>query len=113
MLLEFLSALGVVFLFLLIFLICTVLLCRLLASGEKDVFFTVIPGFENDERLAQKVFAVYVQTNLLAVCKRSRLIVLDLGVREKIKRECSEILGGDEVLFLTKEDLGELVDVGC
>ena len=113
MLLEFLSALGVVFLFLLIFLICTVLLCRLLASGEKDVFFTVIPGLENDEHLAQKVFAVYVQTNLLAVCKRSRLIVLDLGVREKIKRECSEILGGDEVLFLTKEDLGELVDVGC
>ena len=113
MLLEFLSALGVVFLFLLIFLICTVLLCRLLASGEKDVFFTVIPGFENDERLAQKVFTAYIQTNLLAVCKRSRLIVLDLGVREKIKRECSEILGGDEVLFLTKEDLGELVDVGC
>lgn len=113
MLLEFLSALGVVFLFLLIFLICTVLLCRLLASGEKDVFFTVIPGLENDEHLAQKVFAVYVQTNLLAVCKRSRLIVLDLGVREEIKRECSEILGGHEVLFLTKEDLGELVDVGC
>ena len=82
MLLEFLSALGVVFLFLLIFLICTVLLCRLLASGEKDVFFTVIPGFENDERLAQKVFTAYIQTNLLAVCKRSRLIVLDLGVSE-------------------------------
>ena len=113
MLLEFLSALGVVFLFLLIFMICTVLLCRLLASGGKDGFFTVVPGLENDEHLAQKVFAVYVQTNLLAVCKRSRLIVLDLGVREKIKRECSEILGGDEVLFLTKEDLGELVDVGC
>lgn len=108
MLLEFLSALGVVFLFLLIFLICTVLLCRLLSSDGKDGYYTVIPGFENDERLAQKVFAVYIQTNLLALCKRSRLIVLDLGVSEEIKRECSEILGGHEVLFLTKEDLSEL-----
>ncbi|MGN1444118.1 MAG: hypothetical protein ACI4XE_09755 [Acutalibacteraceae bacterium] len=109
---ELLSAFGTVFLFLSAFLICTVILCRLIVSDAKDCFYTVIPGFENDERLAQKVFAVYVQTNLLAICKRSRLIVLDFGVSEDIKRECSEILGGHEVLFLSKEDLGELVGGG-
>ena len=112
MLLDILSALGTVFLFLSAFFICTVLLCRLVASDGKDCFYTVIPGFENDERLAQKVFAAYVQTNLLAVSKESRLIVLDFGVREEMKRECAEILGEHEVLFLSKEDFGELIDGG-
>lgn len=111
-LLDLLSALGTVFLFLSAFLVGTVLLCRLVASDGKDDFYTVIPGFENDKRLAQKVFAAYVQTNLLAVCKRSRLVVLDFGISEEIKRECSEILGGHEVLFLKKEDLGDIVDCG-
>ena len=107
MLWEFLSALGAVLLLILAFRLCIAGLCRLIASDGKNGFYTVIPGFENDEHLAQKVFAAYVQTNLLTVCKRSSLIVLDFGVSEKMKRECSEILGGHEVLFLKKEDFGE------
>lgn len=110
MLWEVLSALGVVFLFLLLLLFFTFILCRLMASDGNERFYTVIPGYENDARLAQKVFAVYVQTNLLAACKRSRLIVLDFGVSEQMKRECTELLGGQEVLFLTKEAFGEIVD---
>lgn len=112
MLLEILSALGVVFLFISAFFVCTVILCRLILPGEKNSYYTVIPGYENDERLAQKVFSAYIQTNFFTLLDRNTVVVLDYGVSEQVKRECSEILGGHPVIFCTCEEFEEIVD-GC
>ncbi|MGN1194759.1 MAG: hypothetical protein ACI4SB_04690 [Acutalibacteraceae bacterium] len=112
MLWEILSALGVVFLFLSVFFICTVILCRLILPGEKGGYYTVIPGLPDDEQLAQKVFAAYIQTNIFTLIKKNMIIVLDYGVSEQVKRECSEILGEHNILFCSHEDFGDIVD-GC
>ena len=82
MLWEILSALGVVFLFVSAFFICTVILCRLVLPGEKSEYYTVIPGFHDDERLVQKVFSAYLQTNIFTLVKKNMIVVLDFGVSE-------------------------------
>ena len=112
MLLDFLSALGVVFLFLAVFFVCTFLLCRLIYSGEKNGYYAVIPGFPNDEQLVQKVFATYMQTNLFTLVNKNTVIVLDYGVSEQVRRECEQLLGGHSVLFCPGNELENIVG-GC
>lgn len=112
MLWEILSALGVVFLFLFVFFVCTVILCRLILPGGKSGYYAVIPGFPNDEQLAQKVFAAYIQSNLFTLVNKNTVIVLDYGVSEKVKQECTEILGGHCVVFCPGDELENIVG-GC
>lgn len=112
MLWQFLSALGVVFLFLSLFFVSTVVLCRLLLSGKDEPLYTVIPGAENDERLVQKAFAAFLQINLFTFFKKNTIVVLDFGVSEQIKRECCELLGEQNVLFCTREDFDRIMDGG-
>lgn len=112
MLLDLLCALGVVFVLLLLFFVCIAVLCRLLLSGKDGSYYTVIPGFENDDRLVQKVFAAFLQINLFSFMKTNTIVVLDFGVSEQVKRECAELLGDQNVLFCTGEKFADIVDGG-
>lgn len=102
-----------VFMFLaLIFIVCGMyFVCRLIyniyVSSKYDLgYYVVIVGNGDDSKLSQRVYSAFVQMNLMNFSKRNEIIVLDLGVSEKTKRECYEALDGKgRVLFVDEKTL--------
>ncbi|MCM1364280.1 MAG: hypothetical protein NC122_10835 [Faecalibacterium sp.] len=108
---DIIYALGIVMMLCGVFFVCYIIFCKIMTPKEFGGFFAVIPGESGDEYLPEKVYAAFVHANLLTFHRLNEVIVLDLGVSEKIKTQCRNIMHGKgEVEFCTADKIRDIVN---
>lgn len=111
MLKDIIYALGFVFVLCGMFFVCYIIFSKVMTPKGFGGFFAVIPGTANDESLPEKVYAAFVHANLLTFWQHNEVIVLDLGVSEKIKEQCRNIMNGKgDITFFKAEEIQNIVN---
>lgn len=111
MLKDIIYALGIVFLLCGVFFVCYIIFRKVMTPKGFGGFFAVIPGREGDESLPEKVYAAFVQANLLTLWEHNEVIVLDMGVSEKVKEQCRNIMyGKGDIAFYKADDFESIVE---
>jgi len=107
MLKDILYAIGVIFILLGIFFVLYIIVRKALTPKGTGSFFALVPGTSDDERLPEKVYAAFIQANLLTFWEHNEVIVLDMGVSDKVKEQCRNIMSAKgEVVFCKADEIG-------
>lgn len=93
---------GMLFLISLIFV-------KLISFNDHKDFFIVLKADENDDNLYRRISAAFLESNMFNFLKVNRIVVLDYGVEENIKRDCLSAFEGSGVVLFVKPD--EAVDL--
>lgn len=110
MLLNVFYAVCLVVLVFAVFFLCLFCFSRLFVPKNENGFFSVIAGREGDERLPEKVFAAFIQSNILSLIKKNPVVVIDFGVSEEIRSECESLLSDGELMFCSAGEFADLVE---
>lgn len=111
MLKDIIYALGIVFLLCGIFFVCYIIFSKCMTPKGFGGFLAVIPGKAGDDSLPEKVYAAFVQANLLTLWGHNEVVVLDLGVSEKVKEQCRNIMyGKGDIAFCKADEFENIVN---
>ena len=88
---------GMLFLISLIFV-------KLISLNEKDGFFVVLKADEKDEDLYRRITSAFLEANMFNFLKVNKVVVLDYGVKESIKKECLSAFESSGVLVFTSPE---------
>lgn len=84
-----------------------VIINRFLFRTGKDEFYTVVVGKEGDKTLPDKVYSAFLQANTLNFSHRKPVFVIDCGIGEDLKKQCSAVIyPDDDVVFIHGECVG-------
>lgn len=80
---------------------------RLLFKTGKDEFYTVVLGKDGDKDLPDKVYSAFLQANTFNFSHRKPVFVIDCGIGEDMKKQCSTVIYPDkDIVFLHGECIG-------
>ena len=102
-------AFALVFILCGMFFVCLLLFDRLMTPKKSKAYYSVVPGFHEDEELPSTVYSAFIRSNLFTFEKRNEVVVLDFGLSGEEKKACSDMLEGlATVIFCTEKEIGEL-----
>lgn len=111
MLKTVLEAVGLMFMLVGFFAVCFAVLEKIFARNGLENYLTVIAGRQDDEHLPERVYAAFVETNLLSLLHKHRVVVIDYGVDPCVKSSCKRILSDENsVVFCRAEDFQNIID---
>ena len=103
------EALFLLFIVFGIFFLLYALCVKLLEQDNKNGFSVILPGYADDDRLCQKIYAAYMEANMFNLIKVNRVLVLDFGGSEKTKEICTGFFKNPEiVLFVDSRELNDI-----
>lgn len=105
------EALGLMFMLIGIFAVSFAAFEKIFTGKSFKNYFTVIAGEKDDEHLPERVYAAFVETNLLSLLHKRKVIVIDYGVDAAVKNSCKRILDDENgVVFCQKEEFCDIID---
>lgn len=97
-------ALSLVFILCGMFFICVLFFDLILTGKNKDDYFTVVPGLSGDDELSQKVYSAFYRSNFLTMRKHDLIIVIDYGLTDLEKQECTDMLENNAKIIFCREN---------
>ena len=73
-----------------------------LLKTDKKGFFVVLKADERDEDLYRRICSAFLEANMFNFLKVNKVVVMDFGVKEKVKEDCLSAFSNSEILFFVK-----------
>ena len=73
-------AFALVFILCGMFFVCLLLFDKLMTPKKSKAYYSVVPGFHEDEELPSTVYSAFIRSNLFTFEKRNEIVVLDFGL---------------------------------
>ena len=69
-----------------------------LSKGKEDGFLVVLKADENTEDLCARVYSAFLEANMFNFLKVNKIVVLDYGVEERVKKDCLTLFENSDIL---------------
>ena len=82
---------------------------KLMSSENKEGFYVVLKADGTEKDLYGRIYSAFLEANMFNFYKVNKVIVLDYGVSDSVKKECMYAFGNSDILtFVKAEETAEV-----